>query len=73
MVLWLRLPVLDVLAMGLPGSCRPRSACALPRATQHELQNDLQMVTTYDGPRGACEGPRWEPRPAAASAGLGAA
>ena len=47
---------LGVLALGPPGTRRPRptAACALPRATQHELQSDLQgapAVLASEGPR----------------------
>ena len=57
-----------------PRRCTPRSAttCALPRATQHELQNDLQMAATCTGLGGAQVRLSCKPRPATTDAKPGA-
>ena len=53
---------LDMMALGPPKRYRPRSmaACALPRATQHERQSNLQMAATCAGLEGAHQRPSCE-------------
>ena len=48
------------------------TTCALPEATLHELQSNLQMAAICAGLGDAQERPSCEPRLAAASAGPGA-
>ena len=43
---WSETP-LGALALVPPGRCRPKSACALLRATHHGLQSSLQMAATF--------------------------
>ena len=69
----------DVVWRCLPGAsalrrCRRRLAtiCVLPEASQHELQNDLQMASNCSGLGGAQERPSCEPKLAAVSARPGA-
>ena len=50
---------------------RSATAYVLSRATQHELQSDLQMAATFAGLGGAQGRPSCDPRLAAASAGPG--
>ena len=58
---WLLIYSLGVLSPRPPGRCRPRSAasCALARATQHELQNNLQMAATCAGLEGIWKRPSY--------------
>lgn len=60
-------------ALGHPRRFRPRSgsACARPRATQHELQRNLLMVATCVRLGGAWERQSCEPRPAIVTLDLG--
>ena len=62
-----------MLAQGLPGGNRPKSAAAyaLHGAIQHELQSVLQMVASCAGLGGACKETSCTPRLAAASVELG--
>ncbi|XP_036184011.1 uncharacterized protein C10orf67 homolog, mitochondrial [Myotis myotis] len=56
---------------GLPGGAKSAIAYALPEATPHKLQNDLQMAATFVGFGGSQERPSCESSQAAASAGPG--
>ena len=66
---------LGVQSLGLPRWRRPGSAtsCVPPRATQHELQSNLQMAASCVGLRGSQVEPNCDLKLAAASARPGAA
>ena len=51
---------------------RSAAACALPEATEHELQSNLPMAASCAEHVGDQERPRCEPGPSATSAGPGA-